>query len=289
MTEIINHLSPSDELESFMLVAYPGGGKTSQGLTLPRPCLFIFFDPNGPASVRGFDVDSVSFLPKDAGYMPVRPEAKNADASRARSKKRNLPDIPDRFQDWFNNAQDKGELDQYRSIVVDSTSWLEAAMTEMVLYDAGRWGMTMDGGNYETLRSNIIKLLYPIASRNAYILICTHIKDKTNRAGDILGRSLALVGQARHAVPSLVSNVLWLDYERGKGTSYDKGARYVAITRPDETIEVVRQVGKHHTLPYKIDMTIKDWDHPENYGLGRLIRAIESGEYPYQADGSIKE
>lgn len=290
MTFIINHLEAADEKESFLLAGYAGGGKTSLGLTLPRPCLFIFFDPNGRASVRGFDVDSVSFLPESSGFMPVRPPPKDAAASAARTKgKKFIPDIPDRFQEWFNDAQDKGELDKYQSLVLDSTTWLEAAMTEMVLYDAGRWGQELDGGNYETLRANMIKLLAPIVSRDSYTLICTHIKDKTNRSGDILGRQLNLVGQARQAVPSLVSNVLWLEYERGQGTHFDKNARYVAITKPDNVTDTVRQVSKKHTLPYKIDMTIRDWEHPENYGLGRLIRAIESGEYPYRPDGSIEE
>ena len=289
MTEIVSALTAPTVRESFLLAGYAGSGKTTLGLTMPRPALFIFFDPNGPASVRGFDVDHVAFLPTNQGVMPVRPVAKDGAAAKVRAKgSKYIPDIPDRFQEWFNKASTDGTFDKYQSIIVDSTSWLEAALTEMVLFDAGKWGQELDGGMYETLRSNMVKCLYPVAALNKYILICTHVKDKTNRAGDILGKQLNLVGQARQAIPSLVSNILWLEYERGKGTGFDIGARYVAITRPTDVIDNIRQVGKHHTLPVRIDMTVKDFSKPHEYGLGRLITAIESGDYPYEENGNLK-
>ena len=257
--------------QSFLLISPPGGGKSTQTRTLPKPVLSIIFDPNGAAAIRGVkDVDRVEFLEEAS---PLRfPAVDERVGMQLNKGSRVLPTAYARFHYWLNGALASDLFSKYKSIVIDSITSLENAIAALVKYDHNVGTISVEQSTY--VRDPLYEAIARIAAQPAVIMVTAHRKDKNDMGGKALEYDLLAIGRARNTIPGLFSEVLYLEHiEEIDQKTKQKVGRYIAKTKPDSRIHIARV--SDHNLPAEIDMTIEDWDKPENYGVGKILKLTE--------------
>ena len=254
---------------SFLLVGGAGAGKTTQIWSLPKPCLVIFFDPYGSAALRGYDIDCIEFVSSETSFH-LMSEKKHKTGRGA------PPAAYLDFLSWANAAVESGLFDKYCSVVIDSLTAMESAITEAIMHDAGRMDNAPSTDDMVMIRRNLYSGIRSCAVQKKIFMATAHLAEKTNRAGEVLCYSIDLIGKNRRLLPTLFSEIIYCDYRVGKGVSRTEGAKYVGLTKPDGIIDTARV--SRHDLPLEIDLTIRDWNKPDDYGLGKLLK--ESGEWP---------
>ena len=287
MTVIIETTAMPPSGETFLIVGYSGSGKTTLGLTLPKPALFIFFDPSGAGGVRGFKgVSYVEFLSDETGIMPVggiSSKRKDGAGTRAPSLPSEIKFSPKTYLNfiaWWNEMAKSRALLNFASIVLDSTSFLEAAIYDWVMTERGLWGNEPGTGEYMQFRDNVMMVarnVTAIRRHGVHVMFTTHIRDKTDQAGNVVGRVLKLYGSSREDLPGVFGNLFVAEFVRGRGVGDAvTGARYLLRTQPDSDLRLGKTSQKRFALPHEIDVTVTDWDRPEAGGLGKLIADIQN-------------
>lgn len=257
--------------ESFVWVGPAFAGKTSQIVTLPKPCFVYFTDPKGPSCIQrlGADVDYEIFV-RDPGVD----EKGNPVAPKAATKLRQ--DLATKLKSGF--------FKPYKSIVLDNVTFL----FDMV-YDefVATRGVKNDQGIREIdtmrhampLRGQVLQVLAEL--RNAAfgdggsrsLVFIAHQQDKEDSfTGNVTERSISAWGKLEEQIPAYVNHVFYFE----KKIVGDK-VLYRMITQ-DATYKKVGTLWRD--VAPVIDVTIKDFTKPEEYGVGKLIAAHRSVVVP---------
>ena len=262
MTQIQNAKTTPIRPATFILVGDAGTGKTVAGLTLPRPTLFIMFDPSGAAALQGHDVDIVSFLP-DGVQLEIKT------GKRIVGKDYPTATAFDEFQAWFNKANAEKQLDKYKSIVVDSVTSLEGIITDAYVSTLNKQHQYLDNQeDAPNIRDHTLAVLRAIVALRKYIVINVHKTTLTDRSGSVRGYQMNVIGKARQILPTMVSNIFYM-----KNRTVGKNTKYLAITSPDGLVTAART--SFQGLETEIDLTIENWEDLTSQGLGKLIKKYE--------------
>ncbi len=266
--QLITATDLGDENPAFLVTGLSGSGKTTLGLTLPRPTLYFMFDPKGDISLRGHnDVDVLLLKPEGISLAPrggVRREELVLDA----------PKLYVGVAELLINARKSGELDKYKSFVWDSHSYAERAVQEILRYDMGKQFDEFAGFEWGRLSGTIMDMYRELLAFGKYTLINTHLGyERESKRGTIVQHRIKATGQLREDLPTAVSDHYYA-YVKSPGGG-----------RPPE-FYLETYAGNMHrdgkcsfdNVPFNLDVTIKDWEHPEKFGLGKLISSIEKGK-----------
>lgn len=260
--EITNAKTDAAPPPIFLMVGLAGSGKTTQFLTFPRPALAIFFDPNGRAALRGHDIDTVYF-PADGVSLELRSGKKKEGAQYGE------PTTYHSFMMWYNKMLSEDGFAKYKSIMLDSASTLELAITDGVLADRNLTHSIPDTDEYIMVVRTMMNVFRQLIAGGKWTLVTAHQMDKTNRADQVIGIDLAVTGKLRRDLPSLFTDVYFTSC---KGDS--QKISFLGQTRPGGHIQKAKN-SFQNTLPFSYDLSIKDFAHPEKYGLGELITRFE--------------
>ena len=253
--------------EKILAVGPGGAGKTAGFLTLPGRKFIYLFDPSATATLRGHDVDYELFTPDILNLNAVTLKAGVADT-------KTRPQEPTTYVDWETDFEAKlreGFFDDYDVIGLDSMTTFSDIVMDRIMYLNGRFGKWPEQADWTATMNtikNALRTLTSISGKTIYVT--AHIEFKQEENSGRMMNVLSLIGRLRNSLPLLFSEI-WQFF----GDTDDKGKqRYYIRTASDRHSPYIRSTLRG-LLPVE-DVTIENWEHPERYGLGALIKKSTS-------------
>jgi len=253
-------------LHKILALGDAGSGKSAQIATLRGKKLVYAFDPGTLTllATRKVDADVEEFLPDIAGIdMTLKGFNKGAKSD---APKRRVTE-PRAYLDWeakFNAAFDSGELDQYDWIVFDSLTLFVKALMNRMLFLNNRFGDIEELSDYRVVGSKLASIFTAIASMKKNLYVTGHLTTFQDEVTKRVTTQIGIPGAARDMLPKLFSNI-WL-----LSASTDEKTGYTLRTRPEPRgFQAIRTVIPN--LPDVVDINIKDWTRPEDFGIGALV------------------
>jgi hypothetical protein len=247
--------------ERFLVVGPTGSGKSGLIWTLPGRKFVYVFDPNTMPTIRGCpDCDIVEFYP-DILELDSTLKGFNKGAKSDKPSTSKEPTLYMRWVQHFNRFVDN-DLKQYDWLVFDSLTFLAKSVMDRQLYINNRYGDIEDLGDYRVVGSKLSDVFNSISGLPINILCTGHLTvyqdDKTKK----IVTQIMLPGKARNMLPLSHTNVLHAFSDEGK---------YFVRTVPDERgLKEIRSSIKG--LKPEEDVTIKDFKHATDYGIGKLLK-----------------
>lgn len=269
---------------SFMLVGPGGSGKTSQLWTLPKPGFLYIFDPKALDSLRGLDLEYEIFSPDIISLDVIPLEGKRAaKAMASRIMHERQPTAWVEWEEHYDEAVDSDFFKQFAWIGVDSTTTMLDAIMDYVQYLNGRLGKHPEQADY-TAQINTFRNVFRALSGMAptIVALCHEEIYKDEHTGRVTYQPL-LTGRLRTRLPLLFSNIFRLETDQEK----DGTAFWNIYTTGDRQHQYVRTSVKG--LAPIVDGTIDDWEHPEKFGLGKIISSEEKRIKTKEGKGKKKK
>lgn len=249
--------------QKILILGGAGSGKTTQIRTLPGRKFAYLFDPAALASLSGADIEYEEFLP-DALEMDASIKGFNKGSKSDRAPSEREPTI---YMDWVKDINDKSEsgfFKDFQWLCFDSLSLLANAVMDRQMYLNNRYGGIEDLADYRIVGKKIADVFRSICSLPINIYCTGHISSFQDEKTKKIEYQIQLPGSARNALPLLFSNI-WMALP----TIDDKGV-YGLRTRPEPRgFQSIRCTLRG--IEPIIDVTIKDFDRAENYGIGKLL------------------
>ena len=265
----------------FLLWGQTGTGKTTQFLTLPGRKFAYLFDPAALESLRGADIAYEEFIGDEINLNPTS-------MGKAESKgQRTTPVVPvekpTKYDEWlkhFTESLANGFFDQFDTILFDSLTTFGTLVMNRQIWINERRGNVAHQDDYlpqmGTVHGAMQKLIGRMRKAGKTVMVICHEQVKENAMG-IAQVTLLVTGALREQLPLLFSDVYQCVADDGKfHIKTLKSVKYPAIRSSFRAI-TSKRLGQ-------VDVTIEDWDHPENYGLGALMNA-EPHLSPNQTNG----
>lgn len=240
-----------------------GGGKTTQIITLPRPCFVYFFDPNGLNSIQGQDVDYEEWLPET---LPLSVFSLKKDGKKDPTK------VPGSsvYQKWEQDFEQKaagGFFDRFNSVCIDSCTTLLDCIMDRILVINGRAGQFPQQDDYGPQMVTFMNIMRSLTAMGKTVYVTGHLKTDKD---EVLGRIIRLplvTGQLREKLPLLFSDVVVCYAETDPTT---KKAAYLLQTTPDKMTPRIRTSVRGID---PIETITIDWNKdPTNQGIGGILR-----------------
>lgn len=255
-----------DNPSRFLLLGPGGGGKTTQIITLPGKKFVYVFDPNCIASLEGYDVDYEEFL-VDVMDVDLAVKTLKNDGPKDRSSKKIEPKTYLNWEKHFEEHIDSGFFDQYDWICFDSfTMFLELVM-DRILFLNGRTGKQPEQADWAAQVNTVGNVFRVFTARKTGILCNGHLDERQDELTKRIFFRPMMTGRLRIRVPLLFNHVL---------ACYSDGGKYEFQTQSDKLHPFIRTAFKN--LEMYEDATIEDFNKPEEYGLGRLLK--NAGKVP---------
>ena len=260
---------------TFLLIGPARSGKTTQIWALPKPACAIILDPNGTEGIRGADDIDYWEFPMGGALMAPKTGKHMKEAGNDV-----MPMAYLNFWRFLRAAKSENLFANYASVLFDGITSLEAIATDIVLYDLNLSHHEISKEEASRLRGTIqnalrelVSIFFHAQDEGSFpqnLIVTAHQAAKVDRGGSVIGREISAYGKLRQFIPANFAHVF---YTEQKGDS--KSVSYLAQTHGDSKTADAGTAFRN--LPYKIDLTIRDWKKPESYGLGKLISHMEKG------------
>lgn len=247
--------------EKFLVVGGTGSGKTTQFLTLPGKKFMYGFDPSMLNSLRGYDVDYEMFLPDV-------PNIAAQSLTKGKSDRPTAPGGSDAYMLWekdFTERDGDGFFDSYDVLGFDSFTTFSDMVMDRVLTLNGRSGQFPQQDDWGAQMITIQNVVRRLVGFNKTLFFTAHDELKQDDQTKRMINQILLTGRLRVKLPLLFSEIYHLESQ-----STAQEIKYVAQTRQDRLNPVIRCTLKG--LDMFEDITIKDWNKPEEYGLGKILK-----------------
>ena len=243
----------------FILAGDTGSGKTSQFLTMPKPRFAQLFDP-AATSTLGDDEWTEEWFPK-TGQLPLRSRSFDKE-DRGANK---VPE-PQMYNAWAKDLHDKlthgfFEDNKVQTYMLDSLTLLG-----MHCLQHQRWyGRADERMDHRRAGEVMVNAVWALCHLPCHVILTVHTKFGENDEGRSEHR-FTIPGGSKLFVPRFVSGMWFTQIVEA-----DKGPRWTILTRPQRGFPHVRTPRLLGPLDLHHDVTIEDWEHTENYGIGGLI------------------
>lgn len=258
-----------------LLAGDTGTGKTTQLLTMPRPWYAHVFDPAAHSSLELEPSEHMDFFPKQ-GDLDMLPRV----GLKSGTKRPALGEGPQVYMQWaktFNAQAEAGHFDKVGTFLLDSATMLGLHLMERQRWLGDKQGREDERQDHKLAGETMINALWAVFSLPCHVLVTMHTKYAEVKVGDTktgeLRNKLTVPGGAQLALPRYTSACWYTSIFEDQKT---KKARYMALTRPQPRWPHVRTPRGWGELELYHDLTIKEWDHPERYGIGALIEKAKS-------------
>lgn len=256
--------------ERFLLIGGTGSGKTSQFLTIPGRKFAYLFDPAATSTLLDADLDYEMFLPEaselDMYPRSVRKSGKQFSDSRGGSE----PTLYIRWVEDINKRGSEGFFNDYDAVLVDSLTLLSAACMDRIQYLQAKVGRDDERTDYRIAGDTIHAAIRSITSLPCHVLCTVHEEFRKDEATHKSFNRMTLPGGSRLSVPRLFSNIWSCSCE-----STADEVKYLIQTRPSRDNPTIRTSRRFSDLEMYHDVTIRDWDNPEEYGIGKLLKGLQ--------------
>lgn len=254
--------------ERILVAGRGGSGKTAQIWTLPGRKFAYLFDPAARKTLSGLDIDVEEFLP-EAGDMNAALKGFNKDSKTDIIHGPKGPNKEPRvYVNWvedFNKRLQENFFANYDWFILDSYTLFQNAVMDRNLYLNNRFGQIEDLSDYRVVGSKLADISRNIFSLPINIYATSHLNTFQDEKTKRLETQINLSGKGRTMIPLLCNNIWEL-----RSSSDDKAAR-VMLTKPEPRgFPDIRTSIKN--LKAVEDIEIKDWNHPENYGIGAILK-----------------
>lgn len=251
--------------QNILTVGATGSGKTSLIWTLPGKKFAYLFDPNALASLQGCDVDYETFLPAalelDSSIKGFNRDARKDDKSPAS----NEPTTFIRFIEDLNAKHESKFFDDYDWLIFDSLTYLSRACMDRQLWINRRFGKIEDLGDYRIVGSKLSDVFRPITALPINLFCTGHITEFQDETTKKITTQLMLPGGAKTYLP-----LMFTDIWEARSASTEKEVKFQLKTRPENRgLQTVRS--SLRGLEMFEDVTIKDFEHPNKFGIAHLI------------------
>lgn len=244
----------------------PGSGKTSNVWTLPGKKFAYIFDPNSLLSLSGLDVDYEEFLPEVADLdITLKGFNKGSKSDTPRGKKE-----PTLFLNWGEDfdkriSEDFFAKNEYKWLVIDSLTLLANSIMDRQMFLNGRYGGIEDRADYRVVGNKIASIFRAICAVPINLYCTGHISSFQDEKTQRIEYQINLPGSARTALPLLFSNI----WEMRQTT--EQGGGYSIYTKAEARGFQDIRTSLQGLKPVE-DGTIKDFNNPTIYGVGRLLK-----------------
>jgi hypothetical protein len=243
-------------LPKFLLIGTSGSGKTTQILTMPRPCFVYGFDPSILSTISGHDVDYEMFVEEN---LPLGAQSLSKGKGEQTRKKNPEPTV---YQDWEEHFY-KMDWTKYKTIAFDSFTTFSDIVMDRILWINGRPGKFPERDDWAAQMQTIKNVVRTFTAMNKYLLFTAHDSFKQDETTTRMQNVIMLTGQLRTKLPLLFSDILHMSCE-----STAKDIRFQVQTRPDRMNPTVRCSFEKDMFE---DVTIRDWKTPGKYGIGSWL------------------
>ena len=255
----------TNDKQNILMLGLTGSGKTTQIWTLPGKKFAYLFDPNALASLQGCDLDYEQYLP-EATEMDATIKGFNKGSRSDTPASRREPTAYIRWVEDINNKVEEGTFDDYDWLCIDSLTFLQKTAFDRNAFINNRYGKIEELGDYRVVGSKISDIIRNICSLPINVYITGHLRDFQDEVTKKITTEANLAGSAKNMVPLVMSNI-WLAESYGD----EKNAKYRIQTRPGSRgFQAIRSSVKG--LEFYEDVTINDFTHAEDYGIGKLLR-----------------
>lgn len=250
----------------FILVGKVGSGKTAQFATMPKPRFAYLFDPASESTLEGIEFDKEWFLPEinDSG-MKIKSIIKGGKSTNDNTGKHE-PLLYNRWVDDFNARLKSGFFNDYKTVMLDSATLLGQACLDRARYVHDALGRDDERVDHRVAGDAMTNSLYHFLSLPCHMIVTVH--SKKAKDGDEIVEKLTIPGGSQLTAPRLVSCIWYCEskFDRANGIT-----NYSIYTKNDSRHTLVRTARKFADLPPLYDVTIKNWNTPEKYGIGALL------------------
>ena len=253
----------------FLLLGPTGSGKTSQILTLPGKTFCYLFDPSSLATLKGHDIEYELFLPGKVSTAAVS-------LSKGKSDRMKEEDASETYTAWEKDSDEKTEkdkdgkcyFDQFDNICFDSFTTFSDVVMDRVLKLNGRAGKFPQQDDWGGQMQTITNVVRTYASMDKVLLFTAHEEFKQDAESGRMVNIILLTGRLRVKLPLLFSEMLHMEC-----ASTPAEIKYQIQTRPDRFNPAIRCTMRDLEMFH--DVTIKEWDKPQNYGIGKLLKGTK--------------
>jgi len=256
-----------------LAIGESGAGKTTQFWTLPAPRLALMFDPGGLASLRGLDADVETFFPDNLDL-----HLKGVSGGE-RPPENGAALAWERFNKFMLGSIREGLFQKYSSILLDSITTMQLLCSQGVTQSKatdflvsnpratkGATGL-ISKDDYTPIKQTIGPAVAQVCFLPvANVLVTAHVKENRTEEGVFTGYSLNAVGELRTSLSTFFDNV-WHLYR--KGTT--EAVEYYAHTHATSEYKGLKTSFRSLNAVEQVDMTIKDWSHAEQFGIGKIL------------------
>jgi hypothetical protein len=242
------------------VAARTGRGKTTQILTLPGKKFVYVFDQNALPVIAGADIDYLTFFP-ESGELETKLKGFNQGGLSDRAGK-SQPTLYNRWGDDFDERYDAGFFDGYDWLCFDSATSLVDAMFEREMWLNKRTADSPDKGDYKVVGATLSRWTARLAKLPCNVYMTGHISDYKDEVTHLIETQLYLPGSARDRVPMAFTDCWFVEQLPDK-------REFKLQTVPSE--RGLKDIRTSLNIENGADITIKDFAHPERYGIGALL------------------
>ena len=253
-----------------ILCVGPGGqGKTSLEATIPGRKFAYFFDQTALPTLDGVDIDYKLFLPSEIPTTAVPLSDKPAHMpSRASDW------VPDVYIDFEKDLQARLEanfFDDYDWLIIDSFTMLADITMDYILWlnnRTGKWPTQADWTATINTMSNIFRKLTALKIQ----IYCTaHTDFAKDEVSGVLVNQLQMSARLRSRIPMMFTDIWLARADTTKDKNGKEKATFSVQTTSDRQNPFLRNSFRGR-LDSIVDVTIRDWNHPEVSGVGKIMK-----------------
>ncbi len=245
-----------------------GTGKTTQFLTLPGRKFLYIFEPSGLQAIRGYDVTYEMYLQEKLNItVKAIPKGLVMGAGNLSDENRLKAQAFAQWERHFLEAIDNGFFNDFDVIGFDSiTSLVDIAMDDVLARD-GRLEYPPVLPDYNVVKVMIARILRFSAALGKVLFFTAHtMYRQTSEASRKILNEMLIPGDLQVRGPLLFSTVMQMSYKLEAGGKKTFMAQTVIDDHNENLKTNLPSMLPHHNV------TIEDFNNPEEYGIGKLIK-----------------
>jgi hypothetical protein len=232
---------------------------------LPRPTFVYIFDPNAIESLKGHDIDYLSFMP-DRLPLNITSLKKNVGDPKRLNVNEYAAKVYNEFEEHAEDSLENGFFDKYNSIAFDSmTTMLDLIMDRVLAINnrPGEWPQQDDYGPQMNAFGNVVRRF---TSQKKILYFTGHIEMKQDDISKKVTWQPLMTGRLRVKIPLLFTDTFMATAD----TDRDGKTSYSFQTKPTREFPLCRT--SIDNLKFLENVTMDMTQPLDDQGLGGLLK-----------------